>query len=306
MLKVTSHSSASATPARPSTETSASPAPLMSLRVSRRPDQPSRLAASSSGAAARLSTTAPPSKTHIVESTSGATLKVSVPNTPQEDPPALEDVTPCMVPTPYLAADAHCHLQQLVGYGKIRYASLEAALAVEVSHAIRVNPLVPSYCWPNTWEDILQPRPREARYIALGWHPTQAALHSDALLDQFLALLVTPDVVALGEVGLDYNRISYMEEPHQTKAASSNRSCWKSCVGRQKPITSHWFSIVGMLVGRSPPPTIALTSYTASSTINGSSWSGPSISTASTMGWMWPSVGPSSSPRSTSTFLPCC
>ena len=218
MLKVTSHSSASATPARPSTETSASPAPLMSLRVSRRPDQPSRLAASSSGAAARLSTTAPPSKTRIVESTSGATLKVSVPNTPQEDPPALEDVTPCIVPTPYLAADAHCHLQQLVGYGETRYASLEAALAVEVPHAIRINPLVPSYCWPNTWEDILQPRPREARYIALGWHPTQAALRSDALLDQFRALLVTPDVVALGEVGLDYNRISYMEEPHQTKA----------------------------------------------------------------------------------------
>ena len=218
MLKVTSPSSASATPARPSTETSASPAPLMSLRVSHRPDQPSCLAASSSGAAAHLSTTAPPSKTDIVESTSGATLKVSVPNTSQEDPPPLEDVTPCVAPTPYLAADAHCHLQQLVGYGETRYASLEAALAVSVPHAIRVNPLVPSYCWPNTWEDILQPHPREARYIALGWHPTQAALRSDALLERFHALLVTPNVVALGEVGLDYNRISYMEEPHQTKA----------------------------------------------------------------------------------------
>ena len=46
----------------------------------------------------------------------------------------------------------------------------------------------------------------------------QAVLCSDALLDQFCALLVTPDVVALGEVGLDYNWISYVEEPHQTKA----------------------------------------------------------------------------------------
>ena len=219
MLKVTSRSSTSATPARPSTETSAPlpPAPLMSLRVSRRPDQTSRLAASSSGAAARLSTTAPPSKTRIVESTSGATLKVSVPNI-SENPPPLEDVPPCVTSTPYLAADAHCHLQQLVGYGETRYPSLEAALAAPVPHAIRVDPLVPSYCWPNTWEDILQPRPREARHIALGWHPTQAALHSDALLDRFRGLLVTPDVMALGEVGLDYNRISYMKEPEQEKA----------------------------------------------------------------------------------------
>ena len=219
MLKVTSRSSTSATPAHPSTETSAPPppAPLMSLRVSRRPDQTSRLAASSSGATARLSTTAPPSKTRIVESTSGATLKVSVPNI-SENPPPLEDVPPCVTSTPYLAADTHCHLQQLVGYGETRYPSLEAALAAPVPHAIRVDHLVPSYCWPNTWEDIVQPRPREARHIALGWHPTQAALRSDALLDRFRGLLVTPDVMALGEVGLDYNRISYMEEPEQEKA----------------------------------------------------------------------------------------
>ena len=46
----------------------------------------------------------------------------------------------------------------------------------------------------------------------------QAALCSDALLNRFRALLVTPDVMALGEVGLDYNWISYMEEPLQTKA----------------------------------------------------------------------------------------
>ena len=150
MLKVTSYSSTSVTPAHPSTKTSTSPAPLMSLRVSRWPDQPSWLAASSSGAAAHLSTAASPSGTRIVESTSGATLKVSVPNNSQEDPPPLEDVAPRVAPTPYLAADTHCHLQQFVGYGETQYASLEAALAVSAPHAIRINPLVPSYCWPNT------------------------------------------------------------------------------------------------------------------------------------------------------------
>ena len=236
MLKVTSRSSTSATPARPSTETSAPlpPAPLMSLRVSRRPDQTSQLAASSSGAAARLSTTAPPSKTRIVESTSGATLKVSVPNI-SENPPPLEDVPPCVTSTPYLAADAHCHLQQLVGYGETRYPSLEAALAAPVPHAIRVDHLVPSYCWPNTWEDILQPRPREARHIALGWHPTQAALRSDALLDRFRGLLVTPDVMALGEVGLDYNRISYMKEPEQEKARQQQQELLEIMCREAKP-----------------------------------------------------------------------
>ena len=62
MLKVTSHSSASATPAHPSTKTSASLAPLMSLRVSHQPNQPSMLAAFSLGTAVRLSTTAPPQR----------------------------------------------------------------------------------------------------------------------------------------------------------------------------------------------------------------------------------------------------
>ena len=47
-------------------------------------------------------------------------------------------------------------LQQLVGYGDTWYPSLEAALPVSVSHAMWVDHIVPSYCWPNTWEDILQ------------------------------------------------------------------------------------------------------------------------------------------------------
>ena len=98
MLKVTSYFSTSATPAHPSTKTSTSPAPLMSLRVSCQPNQPSQLAASSSGAAGHFSTAAPPSGTRIMESTSGAILKVSVPNTSQEDPPPLEDVAPLLPP----------------------------------------------------------------------------------------------------------------------------------------------------------------------------------------------------------------
>ena len=62
MLKVTSYSTASATLPHPSTETSAPLAPLMSLRVSHWHNQSSQLAASSSGATAHLSTTAPPQR----------------------------------------------------------------------------------------------------------------------------------------------------------------------------------------------------------------------------------------------------
>ena len=86
MLKVTSYCSTSATPAHPSSEISASPAPLMSLRVSCWPNQPSWLAVSSAESTGHLSTTAPPSKTHIVKSSLGA-----IP-TSQEDTPKLEDV----------------------------------------------------------------------------------------------------------------------------------------------------------------------------------------------------------------------
>ena len=241
MLKVTSYPSASATLAHPSTETSASLAPLMSLRVSCLPNQPSQLAASSSGATAHLSTTAPSSKTCIVESTLGTTLKVSVLNTSQEDPPPLEDVAPHVALTPYLTADGHCHLQQLVGNGETRYASLEAALAVSVPHAICINPMVPSYCQPNTWEDILQPHPWEARYITLGWHPTQAAQCSDALLEQFHTLLVTPNIMALGKVGLDYNWISHTEKPHQDKACQPQQELLEIMCREAK---SHYLPLV--------------------------------------------------------------
>ena len=220
LFRITSHTSSSApivTEVRQLFRAASSPAtPLMSLKVS----------PTASLSSDHTPVTAPPPKTRIVEATSGAALQVSIPGR-YDPPPPLEDaspvpedvvVVPPPPPPPYLAADAHCHLQQLVGSGEKRYTSLEAALNISVPHPLRVDPIVPSYCWPNTWEDILQVRPRAAKYSALGWHPTQAAQYSPALLRDFRRLLKEPDVVAVGEVGLDYDRIQNKKNPRQEEA----------------------------------------------------------------------------------------
>ena len=105
-----------------------------------------------------------------------------------------------------MAADSHFHQQQLLGTCG-NYTSLGEALGTSTPTPVIVDPVVPSYCWPNTWQEILRPRPPEARYAALGWHPTLAAHLSDALLETFYELIVDRNIKAVGEVGLDYDRI---------------------------------------------------------------------------------------------------
>ena len=219
LFRMASHTSSSfpiATEVKQLFRAASSPVtPLMSLKVS----------PTASLSSDHTPVTAPPLKTRIVEATPGAALQISIPCQYDPPPPPLEDASPVQEetvtptpPPPYLAADTHCHLQQLVGFGEKCYKSLEEALNISVPHPLRVDPIVPSYCWPNTWEDILQVHPRAAKYSALGWHPTQAAQYSPALLRDFRRLLKEPDVVAVGEVGLDYDRIQNENDPGQEEA----------------------------------------------------------------------------------------
>ena len=143
------------------------------------------------------STTPPPLMSMEVQpaasATSSAALTDAIPVHPKLSPPLM-------------AADSHFHLQQLLGtHGK--YTSLGEALGTSTPTPVIVDPVVPSYCWPNTWQEILWSHPPEARYAALGWHPILTAHLSDALLETFYELVVECNIKAVEEVGLDYDRI---------------------------------------------------------------------------------------------------
>ena len=65
--------------------------------------------------------------------------------------------------------------------------------------------LVLSYCWPNKWLQSTDDLPWEGKHIVVGWHPTCANELSSTSLHQFEAALNIPNVVALGEVVLNYH-----------------------------------------------------------------------------------------------------
>ena len=78
-------------------------------------------------------------------STLGATLKVSIPNTSQEDNPPLEDISPLVAPHLILLPMVSSISNSLLEVTRSSTSSLEAALTVSVPHAIRVYTIVPSY-----------------------------------------------------------------------------------------------------------------------------------------------------------------
>lgn len=52
-------------------------------------------------------------------------------------------------------------------------------------------------------------------YSIIGWHPTEAGSYTPQVETKLQQLLVTPKVVALGEIGLDYH---WMEDPKEVQA----------------------------------------------------------------------------------------
>ena len=104
---------------------------------------------------------------------------------------------------PLLGADAHLHGPEHTTRSKL--ATLEAAiLHVPAPWQLRVDHLFPSYCWPNQWPQSTATLPAVACNIAIGWHSTCAKELLMPMVQKFEAALHIPGVVALGEVGLDY------------------------------------------------------------------------------------------------------
>lgn len=51
-------------------------------------------------------------------------------------------------------------------------------------------------------------------YPIIGWHPTEAGRYSDQVEEKLIRLIQTKDVVAMGEMGLDYH---WMEDPKEVQ-----------------------------------------------------------------------------------------
>ena len=106
---------------------------------------------------------------------------------------------------PLLGADAHLHVPELLK--RTRVSNLPDAITrLLPPESFQLDTLVPSYCWPNKWLQSTDDLPQEAKHITVGWHPTCAQEFSNNSLHQFEAALNIPNMVALGEVGLDYHR----------------------------------------------------------------------------------------------------
>ena len=154
-----------------------------------------------------------------------------------------------------MAADSHFHLQRLLGtHGN--YTSLGEGLGTSTPTPVIVDPVVPSYCWPNTWQEILRPRPPEARYAALGWHPTLAAHLSDALLETY-ELIVDRNIKAVGEVGLDYHCIRMKPKEEKKHLIQQQKSSSELCARWHGIVVSLWLFTVGMLLIVMMPPRTA-------------------------------------------------
>ena len=57
-------------------------------------------------------------------------------------------------------------------------------------------------------------------YPIIGWHPTEAGSYDDAVEENLIHLLKTEEIVAMGEMGLDYH---WMEDPKEVQKEAFRR-----------------------------------------------------------------------------------
>ena len=107
-------------------------------------------------------------------------------------------------PLPLLSADVHLHVPELLKNTHVSSLS-DAITRLSPPESFWLDTLIPSYCWPNKWLQSTDALLQEAKHIAVDWHPTCANKFSSTSLHQFEAALNIPNVVTLGEVGLDYH-----------------------------------------------------------------------------------------------------
>lgn len=72
-------------------------------------------------------------------------------------------------------------------------------------------------------------------YPIVGWHPTEAGSYSDEVEEKLIKLIQTENIVAMGEMGLDYH---WMEDPKEVQIESFRRQI-RVAKELKLPITIH-------------------------------------------------------------------
>ena len=72
-------------------------------------------------------------------------------------------------------------------------------------------------------------------YPIVGWHPTEAGSYSDEVEEKLINLIQTENIVAMGEMGLDYH---WMEDPKEVQIESFRRQI-RVAKELKLPITIH-------------------------------------------------------------------
>ena len=182
--------------------------------------KPKVFATSSIPSLLSIPTRAPGTLARTAAKSSAASVKAQPTVSPPQAASSIqsESATSDLASTiPLLGADAHLHVPKLIIGSKL--VTLEAAiLRIPAPWQLRVDHLFPLYCWPNQWPQSTTTLPAVACHIAIGWHHTCATELSMLMIQKFKTALHIPGVVALGEVGLDYER-------HRT---SEGRSCQRA------------------------------------------------------------------------------
>jgi TatD DNase family protein len=96
--------------------------------------------------------------------------------------------------------DSHCHLQD-AAFDRDREAVLARAVAAGIEHL-----LVPGFDLPSSRAALSLARRHPGIRAAVGVHPHFAAATIGPEWDELAALAAHPEVVAVGEIGLDYFR----------------------------------------------------------------------------------------------------
>src|SRR5699024_6044793 len=75
----------------------------------------------------------------------------------------------------------------------------------------------------------------EGIYPIIGWHPTEAGSYSDEVDEKLIHLIQTENIVAMGEMGLDYH---WMEDPKLIQIEAFRRQI-RVAKALNIPITVH-------------------------------------------------------------------
>jgi TatD DNase family protein len=115
--------------------------------------------------------------------------------------------------------DTHCHLRLVEEKGEG-----DAALAVEEAARAGVTRIINIGLGPDNAQVIDRANQHPGVYASLGWHPHQKEPPSDDDLVRMRYYAEDPDVVAVGEIGLDYYwRPGYHEVSEETQKESFRR-----------------------------------------------------------------------------------